>query len=88
MKPNCFFDGLLDNTGKWMCCHCLSPLNDNPQIRIQAIKDFGYTLATSTKHYCDACNRPRTHLMMLPIARDGVGNGYEQWSEYLRKRII
>lgn len=83
-----FFDGLLDNTGKWMCCHCLSPDNDNPQRRIQQIKDFGYTLATKTKYHCEICNRKRTHLMMLPIERNGVGNGYEQWSNYLRKRII
>lgn len=83
-----FFNGLLNNTGKWVCCHCLNPENDNPQRRIQAIKDYGFTLATKTKHRCSRCNKIRTHLMMLPIARNGVGNGYEQWSDELRKRII
>lgn len=83
-----FFNALVDNVGNWMCCHCMNPENDNPQRRIQAIKDYGYTLATKTKHRCNKCNKNRTHLMMIPIARNGVGNGYEQWSDELRKRII
>lgn len=85
-KP--FFTGLLENTGQWMCSHCLSPDNTNPQRRIQAIKDYGYTLATRTRCHCPQCNKQRTFLMMIPIARDGVGNGYEQWSQNLRNRII
>jgi len=86
-KP--FFIGLLENTGKWKCSHCLSPDNTNPQRRIQAIKDYGYTLATRTRQSCPDCHKSSTtFVMMIPIERDGVGNGYEQWSQELRKRII
>ena len=83
-----FFKGMVEATGKWVCTHCLEPDNTNPQRRIQDIKDIGYTVATKTKYICEKCNRERTHVMMLPIQRDGVGNGYEQWSPKLRARII
>ena len=90
-----YFKGAVRNTGKWMCTYCLQPGNSNPQRRIQELKDIGYTVATKTKCVCDACGRQgyksadkRTFIMMVPIARDDVGNGYEQWSPALRERII
>lgn len=83
-----YFKGSVRNTGKWMCTHCLQPGNTNPQRRIQDIKDIGYTVATKTNCICPTCNRKRTFIMMIPIARDGVGNGYEQWSPVLREKII
>lgn len=83
-----FFKGMIIKTGEWVCVHCLSPDNTNPQRRIQEIKDIGYTVATKTKCRCERCKKNRTHVMMLPIQRDGVGNGYEQWSPELRSRII
>lgn len=92
-KPNArvtaeFFKGMVNATGEWVCTHCLAPDNTNPQRRIQEIKDIGYTVTTKTKCYCNKCKKNRTHVMMLPIKRDGVGNGYEQWSPELRTRII
>lgn len=90
-----YFKGAVRNTGKWMCTYCLQPGNSNPQRRIQDLKDIGYTVATKTKCACEACSRQgyksadkRTFIMMVPIARDGIGNGYEQWSPALRERII
>lgn len=84
-----YFMGAVNNVGKWMCTYCLQEGNTNPSRRIQALKDFGYTLATKTGCHCEKCNRSRrTFIMMLPIDRDGIGNGYEQWTPYLRKRII
>lgn len=90
-----YFKETVRNTGKWMCTYCLQPGNSNPQRRIQELKDIGYTIATKTKCRCEKCVRngyksgdKRTFIMMVPIARDGIGNGYEQWSPALRKRII
>ena len=90
-----YFKGAVLNTGKWMCTYCLQPGNSNPQRRIQDLKDIGYTVATKTKCTCEECKRKkyksadkRTFIMMVPIARDGMGNGYEQWSSTLRERII
>lgn len=84
-----YFKGAVRNTGKWVCTYCLQPGNSNPQRRIQDLKDTGYTVATKTNCFCTTCNRnKRTFVMMIPIARDGIGNGYEQWSPVLRERII
>lgn len=83
-----FFKGMVNATAEWVCTHCLAPDNTNPQRRIQEIKDIGYTVATKTSCRCEKCRKNRTHVMMLPIKRDGVGNGYEQWSPELRARII
>ncbi len=90
-----YFKKSVRNTGKWMCTYCLQPGNSNPQRRIQELKDIGYTVATKTNCLCEKCRRHRhksadnrTFIMMIPIARDGIGNGYEQWSPALRERII
>jgi len=91
-KPNAattksFFDSLIK--GGWQCVECTLPKNPNWARRIQDLKEFGYTIATDTRHYCPTCGKNKTHLMLLPIERGGVsGNGYETWSPYLRKRII
>ncbi|MCG1024512.1 restriction endonuclease [Dehalobacter sp.] len=82
-----FFDSLIK--GGWQCVDCTLPKNPNWARRIQDLKEFGYTLATNTKHYCPNCKANKTHLILLPIERGGVeGNGYETWTPGLRKKII
>ena len=82
-----FFDVLA--TGGWKCGSCTMPRNSNPQRRIQDLKEFGYTIATSTSMYCPRCKRNTSQRMLLPIPRKTVtGNGYETWSPELRARII
>ena len=82
-----FFDCLIK--GGWQCVECTLPKNPNWARRIQDLKEFGYTIATDTKRYCPNCKANKTHLILLPIERGGVGgNGYETWSLALRKRII
>ena len=90
-----YFKGTVQNAGEWMCTYCLQPGNSNPQRRIQALKDYGFTIATKTKCICEKCQKAgfkgannRTFVMMVPIERDGIGNGYEQWSPTLREKII
>ena len=82
-----FFDSLIK--GGWQCVECTLPKNPNWARRIQDLKEFGYTIATDTKRYCPNCRANKTHLILLPIERGGLGgNGYETWSPALRKRII
>jgi len=82
-----FFDGLVN--GGWKCVECDLPTNPNWARRIQDLKEFGYTLATNTNAFCATCNANKTHLILLPIDRGGVGeSGYETWTPKLRKRII
>lgn len=91
-KPNAsitksFYNALSDS--KWHCVNCELPNNPNWARRIQDLKEFGYTIATDTKRYCNKCNSNKTHLIMLPLKRLSIeGNGYETWSPSLRKRII
>ena len=91
-KPNAtttkeFFDAL--STGGWKCGNCTMPRNPNPQRRIQDLKDFGYTIATDLSRYCSKCKKNTSQRILLPIKRGGnIGNGYETWSQTLRKRII
>lgn len=86
-KTKPFFDSLA--TGGWQCVECTLPKNPNWARRIQDLKEFGYTLATDTKRYCPTCSENKTHLILLPIERGGIGgNGYETWSPALRKRIL
>lgn len=91
-KPNAdttkaFYDSLI--RGGWQCVKCTLPQNPNWARRIQDLKEFGYTIATNTKHYCHNCKANKTHLILLPIERGSLeGNGYETWSPALRKRII
>ncbi len=81
-----FFDKLVK--GGWQCI-CTFPENPNWARRIQVLKEYGYTLATDTKRYCEICKENNTHLILLPIKRNSVkGNGYETWSPFLRKKII
>lgn len=82
-----FFDSLKD--GKWKCIKCSLPNNPNFARRIQDLKEMGYTIATNTKGFCQNCQDNTTHLVMLPILRGNLtGNGYETWSNELRKRIL
>lgn len=91
-KPNAgttkgFFDKLAE--GGWKCGACEMPRNPNPQRRIQDLKEFGYTIATNLARYCSHCGKNTSQRIMLPIARAEItGNGYETWSQDLRKRII
>ncbi|MDU7715360.1 MAG: hypothetical protein E7J93_03310 [Veillonella sp.] len=82
-----FFNALAD--GKWKCQNCELPNNPNWARRIQDLKEYGYTIATDTKRYCEKCKSNRTHLMLLPVPRCiNNGNGYETWSPKLRKHIL
>lgn len=82
-----FFDCLAE--GGWKCVRCQLPPNPNWARRIQDLKEDGYTIATDTKRYCSHCGSNQTHLILLPIERgEAKGNGYETWSQTLRKRII
>lgn len=84
-KP--IFDVLKD--GKWHCRNCDI---DNPNFarRIQDLKEMGYTISTQLNYHCQVCkNNKSTRLLLLPIPRvENAGNGYETWSQDLRKRII
>lgn len=91
-KPNAsvtqsFYGALSD--GNWHCVNCELPNNPNWARRIQDLKEFGYTIATDTKRYCNKCKANKTHLIMLPLKRLSIeGNGYETWSPALRKKIV
>lgn len=91
-KPNAsvtqsFYCALSD--GNWHCVNCELPNNPNWARRIQDLKEFGYTIATDTKRYCNKCKANKTHLIMLPLKRLSIeGNGYETWSPALRKKIV
>lgn len=76
-------------TGGWKCSSCDFPQNNNPQRRIQDLKELGYTIATDLKRYCPRCKKNTSQRILLPIERVALsGNGYETWSPDLRKRII
>lgn len=81
-----FFE-ILAKSFNWCCVSCTLPKNSNPARRIQAIKEFGYTLATDTTRFCATCKRNTTQLILLPIKRGGI-SGYENWSPKLRSRIM
>lgn len=82
-----FFCALSD--GQWKCQACELPQNPNWARRIQDLKEFGYTIATDIKRYCEKCQSNKTHLMLLPVSRFiSSGNGYETWSPKLRNRIL
>lgn len=90
-KPNAsvtksFFDVLV--AGGWKCVECELPKNPNWARRVQDLKEYGYTIATDTHRYCNKCQTFKTHLLLLPIGRQGKGNGYEVWSPKLRKKIV
>lgn len=81
-----FFDALKDCN--WKCVTCQLPRNPNPQRRIQAIKDLGYTLATYTTRPCPTCGQSTTHHIMLRLPRVRTKLGYETWSPTLRRKIL
>lgn len=56
------------------------PQNDNPQRRIQDIKEKGYTIASRR-------NGRKAERLLLPIPR-GVETGYEVFSAKFRKKAI
>lgn len=72
---------------RWCCTSCDLPANSNPQRRIQALKEMGYTIATNTKQICDRCQKRRTHHILVPLPRGGI-SGYETWPPQLRKKIM
>ncbi len=82
-----FFD-VLSQCG-WKCREHELPKNPNFARRIQDLKEFGYTLATDTTRFCEVCKSNKTHINLLPVKRVIIaGNGYETWSQDLRKRIL
>jgi hypothetical protein len=81
-----FFD-ILSKKFTWCCATCQLPANPNFARRIQDLKEYGYTLATNTKRYCNSCGKNTTQLILLPIRRGGV-TGYETWSPATRNKII
>jgi hypothetical protein len=81
-----FFDVLAETFG-WRCISCDLPQNPNWARRIQDLKEFGYTIATNTKKYCEKCNKNTTQLLLLPLPRGGI-TGYETWSKELREKIV
>ena len=82
-----FFDKLAE--GGWKCGECDMPRNNNPQRRIQDLKEFGYLIATDLNRFCPHCNKNTSQRIMLPVPRfSNKGNGYETWTPALRKRII
>lgn len=91
-KPNAtvtksFFDTLKE--GGWKCGSCEMPRNANPQRRIQDLKEFGYTIATDTKRFCEHCKRNTSQRILLPLPRfHSEGNGYETIPTKLRAKII
>lgn len=72
---------------KWCCATCSLPKNPNFARRIQDIKEFGYTLATDTKRYCQHCEKNTTQIILIPLKRGGI-TGYETWTPILREKII
>jgi len=83
-KP--IFDSLLGSN--FVCNRCSLPKNTNLQRRIQAIKEFGYTLSTITNN-CKKCNTNTTHHQLLYLKRFGDGKSeYETISLNLKKKII
>ena len=78
------FKALLDS--KWKCVSHLAQTN-NPQRRIQDIKDKGFILATDTNRFCKRCKKNTTHHILLRF-QSGVLRKYEGWSSTLRKKII
>ncbi len=81
-----FFEKLKDC--QWKCAYCDLPNNPNWARRVQDLKEFGYTLSTDTKKFCQKCGKNRTQLIMLRIPKGGDSQGYEIWSTALRKRIL
>ena len=81
-----FFDKLAENFD-YCCVNCKLPNNPNWARRIQDLKEFGYTIATKLSEYCPHCDKSTTHLILLPLKRDGI-IGYETWSQELRKKIV
>jgi len=71
---------------KWLCVSHLAETN-NPQRRIQDIKDKGFTIATDTSRFCSICKKNTTHHIMLRLPI-GALRKYETWSPDLRKKII
>ena len=90
-KPNAgitkgFFD-VLANKFEWCCVSCKLPQNPNWARRVQDLKEFGYTISTDIKKYCNKCKKNTTQLILIPLPRGGV-TGYETWSKELRNHII
>jgi len=85
-ETRAFFDELAKDFN-WCCVSCTLPRNPNWARRIQAIKGFGYTLATNTKRRCETCRKNKTHIILLPLKRGGI-TGYETWTPKLRSRIV
>jgi hypothetical protein len=82
-KP--FFDILLNLS--WNSVKYDFPPNPNWARRIQDIKEMGYTLVTNTNKVVKGKSEKDTHIMLLPIPRDG-GTGYETMSSSFKKRAI
>ena len=85
-----FFDQLLNL--RWNFTDSDLPENSNPQRRIQAIKQKGYTIATRQRHNPNSRQKdhPRkvsTQVILLPLDK-AAATDYESISHRLRRRII
>lgn len=76
-------------SGEWVCVNCAVD-NPNWARRFQDLKEMGYTFATQTPVNCPVCNKRSTYVMCIHLPRfhNVDGNGYETWSNQLRKRIL
>jgi len=70
-----FFEAML--TLKWTSTF---PANNNPQRRIQDIKELGYTIATRLSN-------KQTERLLLPLPR-GQKTGYESFTTQFKSRVI
>ena len=62
---------------------------DNPNYarRIQDLKDSGYTIVSGVKRFDRTQKKKISHVLLLPLPRGGI-NGYEQWDDNTRKKIL
>ncbi len=76
-------------SGEWICIGCKIN-NGNWARRFQDLKEYGYTFATKTPVNCPICKKKTTYVMCIHLPRynDIDGNGYETWSNQMRKRIL
>jgi hypothetical protein len=81
-----FYD-VLEGNFKWRSARSELPANPNSQRRIQQLKEYGYTIATSTREESFGPGRSTTYHLLIPLPRGGI-TGYETWSTSTRNRIV
>lgn len=71
---------------QWACVPCILPGNSNPARRYQALKDFGYSIATNSLQ-CQQCKKKTTHIILVPLPRRGT-LGYETMSPGFKRKCL